>query len=458
MDAKGQSIIIDPLFVGLVLILLGWGVTLLIADDTVTEQQLGDIQADIIRNLGEIEETNFYQEVQVRQIAEETIYEIAEQGGLREREANCFNENFRENIYDENCKPQEIVRETFKEKFIEKHKEITNIPYNYRFEEGEEFRIIGLPQGKEEYTVNNRIEEDFEVTNVLSEEAQYSEPSESIREDQRYNLYIFRSARKYGVDPLLIKSIIKFESNFDETAGSGEGAKGLMQIVPITVDDLRLRIGISHDFCRERGLDQEKINDPDLFNAENPKILDPELNIEIGTCYFAFLFLERYPDRADLALSAYNAGPSGVRDQVLPLTQDYVDDVLGEYRRRSGSLTTITGKQVQEVEELTTRKVGKIIVTPSFNVSIKENFEDYEEIYLRVLENGNCLVKEDNQNCLEGDLGFEWEVGELKTLTEDAQDGIIPIEVETEFRSLQDVKRGPVKIKFNANTIWLRSP
>ena len=84
-------------------------------------------------------------------------------------------------------------------------------------------------------------------------------------------------SEKYGLNPNIIRAIVKAESNWSPRAVSRKGAIGLMQLMPGTA--LLLRV------------------DP----------YDPEQNMEGGVRYFAFL-LDTFKD-LDLALIAYNAGP-----------------------------------------------------------------------------------------------------------------------------------------------------
>ncbi len=118
------------------------------------------------------------------------------------------------------------------------------------------------------------------------------------------NGYIQEAATKHGVDPLLVKAVIKAESNFDVTAISTKGAQGLMQLMPATAKALQ-------------------IADP----------LDPMENIAGGTKYLRSL-LDSYNWDMELSLAAYNAGPGNVKGSIpnIPETKIYVSKVLGNYR------------------------------------------------------------------------------------------------------------------------------
>lgn len=98
-------------------------------------------------------------------------------------------------------------------------------------------------------------------------------------------------AEKYQVDSWLLMAIARRESAFNPHARSHAGALGLMQLMP----------GTARDMARKAGL-----------NLENTEaVLDPAINIELGSRYMASL-LERYGDNRILALAAYNAGPHRV--------------------------------------------------------------------------------------------------------------------------------------------------
>lgn len=104
-----------------------------------------------------------------------------------------------------------------------------------------------------------------------------------------YYEYVEKYSEEYNVDMYLIFATIKAESNFDFNAESSKGAKGLMQIMDTTADDIATSIGLSY---------------------ENIDILDPETNIMLGTKYISMM-IEKY-ECIELALAAYNAGSGNV--------------------------------------------------------------------------------------------------------------------------------------------------
>lgn len=135
---------------------------------------------------------------------------------------------------------------------------------------------------------------------------------ENLNSDVRIENAIQVYSDKYNVDPNLVKSIIKVESDFDPSVVSSAGAKGLMQLMPENCEDL----GVS-----------------DPFNIEQ--------NIEGGVRHIKE-YLDRYNGDVEMALMAYNGGPTrmmnrGVKsiDDIYKMpkeTQNYVPKVMSYYR------------------------------------------------------------------------------------------------------------------------------
>ena len=94
---------------------------------------------------------------------------------------------------------------------------------------------------------------------------------------------ILKAASRHQIDPALIKAIIMAESGYKIKAISKRGAKGLMQLMPETAEDL----GVT-----------------DIFN--------PKENISGGVRYFKQL-VKQFDGDIKLALAAYNAGSGKVR-------------------------------------------------------------------------------------------------------------------------------------------------
>lgn len=143
---------------------------------------------------------------------------------------------------------------------------------------------------------------------------------------QKYSGYVEKYAEENNLDPLLIYSIIKAESNFKEDAKSKSNAIGLMQIMETTAKEIG----------KELGIEQITVE----------KLYEPEINIKIGTTYFKIL-LDKYKNH-NLAIIAYNAGmgnldqwiEQGIMDRQgenienipFPETKNYVKKILQNYK------------------------------------------------------------------------------------------------------------------------------
>lgn len=118
----------------------------------------------------------------------------------------------------------------------------------------------------------------------------------------RFDGLIERVSAVHGIDPQLIKCLIKVESDFNPDAVSSAGAMGLMQIMQETAG---------------------------YYYLENP--FDPEKNVETGVRHLKSL-LDYFKNDVPLALAAYHAGLGRVKKRMaLPPIQstiDYVNTIM----------------------------------------------------------------------------------------------------------------------------------
>ncbi len=125
-----------------------------------------------------------------------------------------------------------------------------------------------------------------------------------------FDLHIVRHSRDSRIDPNLTRAIIYVESAGDPGTVSPKGARGLMQLMPGTADDL----GVRNSF-------------------------DPSQNIRGGIRYLRTLMDQFH--NVELALWGYNAGPGSVGRRSLPAeTRRYIPEVL----RVKAALDRIDGK------------------------------------------------------------------------------------------------------------------
>jgi soluble lytic murein transglycosylase len=98
---------------------------------------------------------------------------------------------------------------------------------------------------------------------------------------------------KNNLDPYLVASLIRQESEFDPTAVSNKSAYGLMQLLPSVGKSMARQEGVAH--------------------FQTFQLLDPNMNIRLGTRYFRQM-LDKFGGVPEYALAAYNAGDSRVTD------------------------------------------------------------------------------------------------------------------------------------------------
>ena len=130
-----------------------------------------------------------------------------------------------------------------------------------------------------------------------------------------YGAEITAAARKHGIDPALLAGLVRQESNFDPTAGSPAGARGLTQLMPGTAASL----GVTD-------------------------VTDPVQALDGGARYLKQQ-LDAFGGDVTKALAAYNAGPGAVQrfGGVPPYaeTQSYVQKVQAFAAAYRGTPTSL---------------------------------------------------------------------------------------------------------------------
>src|SRR6185295_11975001 len=117
-----------------------------------------------------------------------------------------------------------------------------------------------------------------------------------------FETLISEHSRTQGVRADLVRAVMQVESGFNPYARSPKGAMGLMQLMPATAK----QYGVKNAF-------------------------NPAENVRAGVAYLREL-LDRYDNKEELALAAYNAGPGAVdkHGQTVPPyreTQSYVAQI-----------------------------------------------------------------------------------------------------------------------------------
>lgn len=154
---------------------------------------------------------------------------------------------------------------------------------------------------------------------------------------------VTEKAKKYDIDPSLVYAVIKAESNGNPYAVSRKGAMGLMQLMPMTANELQVG---------------------------NP--FDPEENIDGGIKYLKYL-IDKFNGDLVLALAAYNAGPKAVEKTWsvphISETKQYVKRVLSLYNGKTTLQVSSSAVYAEQKTDTTIYKVkaedGTVLFTNS---------------------------------------------------------------------------------------------
>ena len=150
---------------------------------------------------------------------------------------------------------------------------------------------------------------------------------------------IQKYAGRYGVDPSLVRAVIRHESDFNPYAVSPKGAQGLMQLMPGTASSM----GVSDPF-------------------------DPEQNIAGGVGFLRHC-LDCFGQNVPLAVAAYNAGPGRVaRSQgvpAIPETQAFVRNVIGAYTGSASVPLATTAPPVKPKPKVAARPSLNDLILPT---------------------------------------------------------------------------------------------
>jgi len=119
---------------------------------------------------------------------------------------------------------------------------------------------------------------------------------------QPYWTELVADSGKNGLDPYLVASLVRQESEFNAGAVSRANAYGLMQLLP----------SVGKSMAKKQGMKG--------FDAR--RLLDPSVNLELGTENLK-LVLDRFGGQMEYALAAYNAGDTPIRQWLA--SDDYKD-------------------------------------------------------------------------------------------------------------------------------------
>lgn len=185
--------------------------------------------------------------------------------------------------------------------------------------------------------------------NIVKEpESKLEDVDEIILKETKYDSIFKEVGKEYNINPQLLKSIAKQESNFDPSAEGEDGEIGMMQLMPV----------ISNKYIPN----------------QNPN--DPRNNV-IGAAKFLQHLKKKYNNDPNKVLQAYNGGetlldknPMGVKQ-----TQDYRDSVL---KNISAAQPFKQQKQAQPIVGSATPVEQQEPVTNTFKIKYNDLYKNQD--------------------------------------------------------------------------------
>ena len=174
------------------------------------------------------------------------------------------------------------------------------------------------------YQKKGRFNEVYDYARELSTFASIHDENQAIPLELYRLLYpiyyrdiINKYCKAYDMDPLFVAAMILEESRFGAEAVSWAGAVGLMQIMPQTGRELAHQLKIRR--------------------FEKSMLLNPSVNIEMGTKYMKYL-MHRFQNNHALVTGAYNGGPGRmsrwVKERGLADLDEFIEDIAIDETRR----------------------------------------------------------------------------------------------------------------------------
>lgn len=409
--SKKGFILFVPILVIMSFMLLAYAAVMLHTQKPVVDQSIGESAASMIMKYNDGERFLFYIDKSAEYAANDAVYDLASNGGNIENE-NCNKINGYL-IWSDKCKPDKekffsYFNDDFK-KYIDAAYPGLGLSYDYEFEEG---NAAGLSKKSIGLRIMNRIES--KKSNQITGDVSKGFKDASANMIDKY-------AKEYKIDPVVVKCMAAYGSNFNDIYISKCGTVGLMQLTSGIARKNNIKNVYNHVnlFKCDETYGANLINDASSKSKEELiKIdgrFDAEQNIKAGLKYFSELMHEF--DNRKLALAAYYMGADPVKDYNVFVdsdfkqTQDYVMAVekciAYENSGGKGQLIFDAGEGAYNEYNKEAKDIGVYEANTSFMAKLDYDFSDYDKIYDLIKMNSECL-KDDAEKCFSDELGMKW--------------------------------------------------